>query len=82
MENIEHFVEIAAVKKRQTTTYRFYGRGVWKVKSSNGWVIVNAIHVPGCVLQVAASQCASEPPRHPSFLSEVEIARLCGGRIL
>ncbi len=78
---IEHFIEIAATEGRVTTTYRFYGQGTWKVKDGDGWNSINAIYIPGPVLKVAAVYC--EPPealRHPSFLSERDIARLCGGR--
>ena len=58
-----HFVEIMATEKRRATTYRFYGQGVWKVKNGKEWRPINAIFVPAQVLQVAAAQCSSEPPR-------------------
>lgn len=77
----KNFVEINAVEKHRTRTYRFYGLGVWKIKDGDGWHTINGINVPARVLEVAATQCHPEPPRHPALLTEVEIARMCGGQM-
>lgn len=78
----KHFIEIAATKPHAATTlYWFFGLGVWKVKDGDEWKTINSIYVPGRVLKVAAAHCEpAESLRHPVFLTEREIARLCGGR--
>ena len=71
-----HFVEIELVGSARTTLYRFFGRGEWKVKRRGKWTPINAIYIPAAAMQIAASQCQPVPP---PFLSETDIAYLCGG---
>jgi hypothetical protein len=72
-----HFVEITAVNKGRHSTYRFYGRGQWEILECRKWKPINGIYIPARVLEIAAAQCHSEPP---PILTEIDIARLCGGR--
>ncbi len=57
-----HFLEIEFASKKTAATYRFYGRGKWKIKDGAVWRVVNAIYVPGDVLNAAAEQCNPAPP--------------------
>ncbi len=66
----KHFVQIEIGK----TAYRFFGRGEWKKRDGRNWRTINAIYVPGEALRIAASQCNPSPP-----LTELDVARLCGG---
>jgi hypothetical protein len=68
-----HFVQIEIGK----TAYRFFGLGEWQIREVGKWKSINAIYVPGEALRIAASQCNPEPP---PILTEIDIARLCGGR--
>jgi hypothetical protein len=72
-----HFVEIELIEKARKSVYRFYGQGTWKVWTENEWTPINAIYVPVEALQIAASQCRPAPQ---PVMTEIEIARLCGGR--
>lgn len=74
----QHFVQIEYRREKTAVLYRFFGRGEWKVKDGRRWRTVNAIYVPGDVLGIAAAQCQPTPP---PILTEIEIARLCGGRV-
>jgi hypothetical protein len=71
-------VEIEVKGKRRKATYRFYGLGEWKVNFGECWEPIDAIFVPADALRIAASQCHPTPP---PFLSELDIARLCGGNV-
>ena len=73
---IKHFVQIEITEKKVTTAYRFYGRGEWKKRDNRSWRPINAIYIPAEVLSVAAAQCSTAPP---PILTEMDIARLCGG---
>jgi hypothetical protein len=73
----QHFVEIKYTREKTVVLYRFFGRGEWKVKDGRRWRDVNGIYVPGDVLSAAAAYCRPTPP---PMLTEIEIARLCGGR--
>lgn len=53
-----HCVTIAAGR----CTYRFFGRGVWRVKVISRWFPVSAVRVPRAVLKTAAEH-ASKPRR-------------------
>lgn len=70
------FIEIEAKVKKDKILYRFFGRGEWKVQVGEKWKPVNGVHIPAEVLRIAADHCNPTPP-----LTEIDIARLCGGSL-